>query len=106
DGFDHTRQITTRAPHVFELLLEERVSLLQLVELLERERIDRTEQAQLAVELTHAAGGGRAFWQFRLLGSFGGCWLDVEVAAKGLDRVLESQLGFCLFDLGAMRLRP
>ena len=37
--------------HVLELLLEERVALLQLVELLERERVDRAHQAQLALEL-------------------------------------------------------
>ena len=45
------------------------MALLQLVELLERERVDRAEQAQLAVELADTAGGGGALGQRRLLGA-------------------------------------
>ena len=55
DGLDHPRQLAPCRAHVLELLVEEGVALLQLGELLERERVDRTEQAQLTVELAHAA---------------------------------------------------
>ena len=51
DGLDHPVQLAPGRADVLELLLEERVALLQLGELLERERVDRAEQAQLAVEL-------------------------------------------------------
>ena len=96
------RQIAAGGAHVLELLLEERVALLQLVELLERERVDRTEQAQLAIELADAPGRRRALGQLGLLGGLGDRGLDVEVATQCLDRVLEAQLGLGLVDLGAM----
>ena len=106
DGLDHAGQVAAGGAHVLELLLEERVALLELVELLERERVDRAEQAQLAIELADAAGGGRALRELGLLGGLGDGGFDVEVATQRLDRVLEPQLGLGLLDLGAMRAVP
>ena len=53
DGLDDAHQVAPGVAHVLQLLLEEAVALLQLVELLERERVDRAEQAQLALEVAH-----------------------------------------------------
>ena len=53
DGLDHPQQVAAGAADVLELRLEERVPLLQLVELLERERVDRARAGA-------ARGRGRA----------------------------------------------
>ena len=102
DGLDDPGQLAAGVADVLELLLEERVALLQLVELLERQRVDRAEQAQLAIELADPAGGGGALGQRRLLGRLGDLRLDVEVATQRLDRVLEPQLRLGLVDVGAV----
>ena len=106
DGLDDAGEIAASGPNVLELLLEESVALLELVELLERQRVDRTQQAQLAVELADAAGRRRPLGQFGLFGRLGNGRLDVEVATQGLDRVLEAQLGLGFLDLGAMCALP
>ena len=55
---------------------------LQLVELLERQRVDRAHQTQLAVEIAHARGRADALGQRRLLGRLGGGRLEIVVAAQ------------------------
>ena len=99
DRPDHPAELAAGGADVLELLLQERVPLLQLVVLLERERVDRTEQTQLAVELAHPPGGRRALGQLRLLGRLGDLGLDVEIAAQRLDRGLEPELGLGFLDL-------
>ena len=106
DRLDDPAEFAACRPHVFELLFEERVPLLQLVVLLERERVDRSEQSQLAVEFTNPTGGRGPLGQLGLLRRLGDLGLDVEVAAQGLDGGLESELGLGLFDLGAVQLVP
>ena len=49
-------QLATGVLDVLEFPLEERVALLQLGELLERERIDRPHEAQLTLQLAHPLG--------------------------------------------------
>ena len=77
------------------------MTLLQLGELLERERVDRSEQAQLALELADARREGDTVRKRRLLGLLGDVRLGVEVAAQHLDRGLEPQAGLGLVDLSA-----
>ena len=100
DGADHPGQVATRAAHVLELCLEERVAALQFVELLERQRVDRPEQPQFPVEFADPAGGARAFGKLRHRSGLGDGGFDVEFAAQRLDRRLEPQLGLGLAELG------
>ena len=51
DGPDDLGEVAARRLHVVELLLQERVALLQRVVLLEGERVDRAHEPQLALEL-------------------------------------------------------
>ena len=104
DGLDDPAQVATRRAHVFELLLEERVPLGELGELLERERVDRTEHPQFALELAHPPDRCRALWHGRALGGFGDRRLDVEITAQRLDRGLESELRLRLLDVEPVRL--
>ena len=76
------------------------MALLQLGELLERQRVDRTEQAQLAVELADPRRGRHAVGQLRRRSRLGGLGLDVEVVAQHLDGRLQPQPGLGLVDLG------
>ena len=57
DRLDHARELAARVAHVVELLLQELVPLDQRFVLRERERVDRTHEPQLALEL---APGPRA----------------------------------------------
>ena len=75
------------------------MALLQLGELLERQRVDRTEQAQLAVELARPRLGRHPLGQRRHLGGLGHAGLDVEVVAQHLDGRLQAQPGLGLVDL-------
>ena len=90
-----------RRLHVLELRLEERVALLERLELLERERVDRAHEPQLALELADAGVRCDALGQRRALRGDRGVGLAVEVAAQGLDRGLEAQLDLGLVELGA-----
>ena len=76
------------------------MALLQRVELLERQRVDRTHQPQLAVELADPPGGAGAVRKLRHRSGLGDVRLDVEFATQRLDRRLEPQLGFGLVELG------
>ncbi len=77
--------------------------MLQFVELLERQRVDGSEQTQLAVELAHPTGGGSAIGKIGHLGRLGDLRFDVELATQRLDRRLEAELRFGLLDLGPVR---
>ena len=99
DGRDDAAQLAPCRAHVVELFLEERVALLQLAELLERQRVDRTEQAQLALELADARRGRHAVGQLRRRSGLGGVGLDVEVVAQHLDGRLQPQPGLGLVEL-------
>ena len=63
DGLDDAHQLAAGGAHVVELLLEERVALLQLVELLERQRVDRAHQAELTLEVADPRRGADALGQ-------------------------------------------
>ena len=76
------------------------MAALQFVELLERERVDRPEQAKLPVEFAHPSGRAGALREFRHLGRLGDRRLDVELAAQRLDRGLEPQLRLRLAEFG------
>ena len=101
DRSDHPGQLAPRRAHVFELRLEERVALLQGVELLEGERVDRPHQAKLALQVAHPPGGRRPLGQHRQLGGHRPLGLDVVLATQGLDGLLDAQLDLGLLDLGA-----
>src|SRR5918994_4440655 len=66
-GLYHAGEVAARRAHVLEMLLEECVALLELVELLQRQRADRPQETELAVELADTTGSRRAF---RKLGLF------------------------------------
>ena len=100
DRLDHPRQLASCAAHVLELLFEERVPLLELVELLERQRVDRPQEAQLAFEFADTPGRRRALGQHGHRCRLGDRRFDVEVASQGLDRGLEPQLRLGLLELG------
>ena len=93
-------EFAASGPNVFELLFEERVAGLELVELLECERVDRTEQAQLTFQFANTAGRRRSVGQHGHRRRFGDRRLDVELATKRLDRGLEAQLRLGLAQLG------
>ena len=61
------------------------MTLLERLELLERERVDRSHEPQLALELAHPRVRGDAVGQRRALGGDRGVGLAVEVVADGLD---------------------
>ena len=103
DRLDHPEQLATRLADVVELRIEECVTLLQFVELLERERIDRTEQAQLAVEVAHLRRRVHAFGQRRHLGGLRHLGLDVVIATQRLDGGLQTQLHLGIVDLDTTR---
>ena len=104
DGLDDPTQLAPRVLHVLELTLQELVTLLQRLVLLERERVDRAHELDLALDLAGPAG------ERRTLGHLGrgrgerDRGLDVEVGAEALDRVLEPHLRLGLFDLTALDL--
>ena len=75
------------------------MALLQLAELLERQRVDRTEQADLALELADARRGRHAVGQLRRRSGLGGVGFDVEVVAEHLDGRLQPQPGLGLVEL-------
>ena len=68
--------------HVLELRLEERVALLQRLELLERERVDRTHEAQLALELADSGVRGDALRKRRTRRLDRDLGLSVEIVAR------------------------
>ena len=103
DRLDDPAQLAPRRADVLELLLEERVTLLQLGELLERQRVDRTEQAQLTVELTHPRLGTHAVRKRRRIGRLGDLGFDVEVVAEHLDRRLQPEARLGLVDVRPSR---
>ena len=103
DGPDHARELAAAVLHVFELLLQELVALLQRVVLLERERVDRAHEPQLAVEVAGPAGERRAFGHLGRGRVERDCGLAVVVGAEALDRGLEPQPGLGVVDLGALR---
>ena len=101
DGPDDPHQLAPARLDVLELLLQERVALLQRVVLLERERVDRPHEAQVALEVARPTRERRA------LGHLGrgrverGVGLDVVLGAQSLDRGLEPQPRLGIVDLGA-----
>ena len=101
DGLDDLRQLAPRGLHVVELRFEELVALLQRFELLERERVDRSHDPQLALELADTSVRRDALGQRRALGGHGAFGLCIEVASQGLDGGLDPQLGLGVVDLGA-----
>ena len=100
DGGDDPREVATCAAHVFELLLEERVATLQFVELLERQRVDRAEQPEFAVELAQTTGRTGTFRQLGHLRRLGDGRLDVELTTQRLDRRFEPELRLGLAEFG------
>ena len=76
------------------------MALLQLGELLERQRVDRTEQPELTIELAHPGLGRDAVGKLRHRGRLGGVRFDIEVMAQQLNRRLQPQPGLGLVDLG------
>ena len=76
------------------------MAALQLVELLERERVDRPEQTELPVEFAQPTGRAGALRELRHLRRLGDRRLDVEFAAQRLDRRLEPQLRLGLTEFG------
>ncbi len=82
DRLDHLRELAPGLTDVLELGLEERVTLGELVELLEGQRVDRAHEAQLALELPHPGGGADALGQRRALGGHRGVGLGVEIVTK------------------------
>ena len=101
DGLDDPRELTTGRAHVLELLVEEGVTLLQLGELLEGQRVDRPEQAQFPIQLAYPALRCDAVGKWWRLGSLGDVGLDVAVVAQHLHGRLDAQTGLGLLDLGA-----
>ena len=104
DGPDDLGEVAAGRLHVVELLLEERVALLERVVLLERERVDRPHEPQLALELARPGRRRDALGQLGRLGGHGRLGLELEVAAQRLDGRLEAQLHLGLVELGAARL--
>ena len=101
DRADDASELAAGATDVLELLGEEPVPLLQRRQLLQRQRVDRTHQAELAVELPHPRlgrdtgrqlGAGRGD---RLVG------LAFELPAQRFDGGLQAELG-----LGPLELDP
>ena len=103
DGADHAGELAAARLHVLELLLQEPVALLERVVLLERERVDRPHEPQLAVELARAPGERRAFGHRGRGGVERDSRLDVVLGAQPLDRGLEAQPRLGVVDLGALR---
>ena len=99
DGLDDPGQLTARVADVFELGFEERVAFLQLIELLERERVDGAEQAQLPLQIAHPRRWVHTLRERRHLGRFGSVGLQLEVAAQRLDSGLHAHARLGLFDL-------
>ena len=91
DRPDHPVELAATRLDVVELFLEELVTFEQRVVLLQRERVDRTHDAQLAVEVAcppGQRGTGRHFGRGSVERDRG---LAVEVGAQLLDRALEPQ---------------
>ena len=76
------------------------MALLELLVLLEGQRVDGAHEAELALELAQAGGGRDALGQLGGRGVDGGLGLAVELAAAHLDGGLEAQAGLGLVDLG------
>jgi hypothetical protein len=79
------------------------VTFLQGIEFFERQRIDRTHEAEVAFKLAGTAGSGRAFGEF---GTFAGdcdIGLAVEVASKRFDCCFDTHLDFSMIDFGALQ---
>ena len=68
--------------------------------LLERERIDRSHETQLALELAHPSVRRDALRQRRALRSDGAVGLRIQFSPDRLDSGLESQIDLGFVDLG------
>ena len=99
---DDPLQLLAAVLHVLELLLQEVVALEQRVVLLERERVDRAHEPQLALEVPGPPGARRA------LGHLGRGRVErerrlaVEVGADALDDGLEPHPVLGVVDLAAL----
>ena len=103
DGLDDAVQLAPARLDVLELGLQELVAFEQRVVLLERERVDRAHEPQLAVEVAGAAGEGGA-------GGDLGCGrverdrrLDVVLGAQLLDRGFEPHAGLGFVDVAPLQ---
>ena len=79
------------------------MALLQGLELLEGERVDRTHDPQLAFEIAHPR---RRRDPLRQLGALGGhrlCRLLVEITAQSFDRGFDPQLGLGILELDPLQ---
>ena len=85
---------------------EELVALLERRVLLERERVDRSHQPEVALELAGAPGERRALGNRRRGRVERDRGLDVVLGAKRLDRALEPQPGLRRVDLGPLHALP
>jgi len=106
DRCDHSHQFAACAANVFQLLLEELVALLQFIELLESERIDRPHQSEFTLQIPDSSRVSHTFGNRRHLGGFCSFGFDIEFAPKHVDRTLEAKLHFCFFDLCPPRPLP
>ena len=95
DRADHLVQLTTGIFYVLELAFQELVALLQRGQLFASERVDRSEQSQLAVEFPASLSGIGTRGQLGTARGerFGG--QGVEIAGERIDRglVADARLG-------------
>ena len=96
--FDYLHEFATRVLHVFELLFDKHVALLECFELFERQRVDGAHDAQFALQLAHFQNRGHAVGQFGCRGVDGHLWLDFELASQGVDGGFKSHTHFALFN--------
>jgi hypothetical protein len=79
------------------------VTFLQGIEFFERQRIDRTHEAEVAFKFAGSAGSGRAFGE---LGTFAGdcdIGLAVEVASKRFNCCFDTHLDFRMINFGSLQ---
>jgi len=106
DRLDDPGEIATGRPDIFELFLEERVALLEFGELLEGEWVDRTEEPELAVELSYATSGGGTLGKLGCFGPLGRRGFDVEISTQRLDGGFEAEFLLGLLDVESVRFLP
>ena len=99
DGAYHPSELSSRVPHVLQLLGQEPVPLLERRKLLERERVHRSHETQLAIELADPCVSRDPGRELRTRCRRGVFRLALELAAQVLHGRLEPQPG-----LGALEL--